>query len=375
MSQSKDYAVICPVDPRNPFRNPTEEPGYSPDYTEVVPELAVAGASLELFPEYDEKRSLRRFCGCTFLSLMFALFTSLSVYTLLTMLVTAILKQVDLRALGTLPESYSRIAAQYIDATAIGPAINLLAFLSGNLAGCLVCARLTHVRAADCFAPRRRSAARVVYYIVLGLWIQLLADALMRVLIPLLRSGGIRIITGESFSAGGSAVRVIIMGLACCIAAPITEELLLRGFVLKNLSRVSQRTGIFLSAFLFALMHEDLAQFLFAFPLGILLAYITIHHNSLTPAIIVHAAVNTAAFADSLLKVYLPAGTYSAAAQLYALGIAAVGTVCFLYFFATERMPMQTPHQTARSGRIILTTPLLPALIAAHLFAMWLRML
>lgn len=87
----------------------------------------------------------------------------------------------------------------------------------------------------------------------------------------------------------------IIMAVYACIGAPITEELLFRGFCLKNLSRINQRFGIIASALLFGLVHGNIIQFCLAFPLGILLAYITIKANSIIPAIIVHFTVNTSA--------------------------------------------------------------------------------
>jgi hypothetical protein len=85
------------------------------------------------------------------------------------------------------------------------------------------------------------------------------------------------------------------MAIYTCIIAPITEELVFRVFCLKNLSRVSLRFGIIASSLLFGLVHGNIIQFVFAFPLGIILAFLTVRTNSIIPAIGVHIVVNTCA--------------------------------------------------------------------------------
>ena len=141
----------------------------------------------------------------------------------------------------------------------------------------------------------------------------------------------------------------------------------MRGLVLKNLSRVSQRLAIILSALIFGLMHENLLQFLFTFPLGILLGYIPIRHNSVTPAIIVHIAVNSFGVAISLCERFLSLHTMRIVNISQMLAILLIGSVALLYLIATERLPNQTPHQSMRSGVLVMTSPLFWILILVHL--------
>jgi hypothetical protein len=284
------------------------------------------------------------------------------------MLLRMVLRQIDLRALGTLPQNYDSIAEQYIQDSAIGNAVTLLAFLTGNFAAFWVGCRLTGLRLHD-FAPKRELLpARTLFYTAIGLWIQLLMSFSAELLIPVLRQWGLPLVY-NSVNVSGSAVRVCLLGIYMCFVAPVSEELLLRGVVLKNLCRVSQRTGIFLSALLFGIMHMNLAQFLVTFPLGLLLAYITVRHNSVRPAIAVHIAVNGVSFLELLGKAMLPANTFSTAGQFYSLAVLSVGTICAVYFSVTEQMPMLTPHQNTRGQRILWTTPLLPLLLGCYGFA------
>ena len=89
--------------------------------------------------------------------------------------------------------------------------------------------------------------------------------------------------------------------LASVILAPIGEELIYRGVVLRSCAKVSQRFAIFFSAFVFGIMHGNPYQFVLGFMLGIPLAIITIRTGSLIPAIICHMANNASACVPSVL--------------------------------------------------------------------------
>ena len=360
-----DYSEISPVDLQNPFRNPTEEPDYSPVYTEIVPELAMPGSSLPLFPARAEKSRIRRFFSLVFLTLILGFFISTGLYTGLRMLTATVLKQIDLRKLGTLPQNYMLISDQYMDDSAIHNGLVLISALCGNLTAFFAGCRLTGIRKRTLFRLRDFGPVRACMYIMIGLWIQLLSDLLCEKLIPFLKQNGIPVRT-PSLSLEGSNSRVMLLVLYACLIAPVTEELLLRGVVLKNLSRVSQRFGIFLSAFLFAVMHENLPQMIFTFPLGVLLAYITIRHNSLMPAIMVHMSVNGAAVLMTLAKAEMEHSVYRIADLSSMLGILLLGTAALLYLLMTEHLPEKTPHQCMRGMRLAAASPLFWAFLCMH---------
>ncbi len=368
MQNSSEYSEISPVDLKNPFCNPTEEPDYSPDYRAIVPDLDLPESKLSLFPAHHEKMTIRRYFALTFLTLLFAMLTATTIYVALQGVASVILRQVDLRKLGELPQNYPYIVQQYMTDSAISYAINLIAFFCGNLAAFFIGCKLTNLNLREFFRLRRFSVPRAFCYIFIGLWLQLVSGLIGEQLIHISEKLGVSLYVPDT-NMNGSFMRVAMLVLYACIVAPVTEELLVRGLVLKNLSRVSQRLGIFLSAFLFGLMHENLLQFLFTFPLGILLAYITIRHNSLTPAIIVHMAVNTAGVMISLCERFLSQGSMRIVNISYTLGVFLIGAVALLYLLFSERLPDQTPHQSMRAGRLVVTSPLFWLVVGVHLAA------
>ena len=284
MHDSASSADLIPADPRSPFGNPTEEPDYSPDYRAIVPELGVAGCKLPLIPSLPEKASIRRYVSLNCLILLFAFLLASSISTALALTVRVIMELIDKQAVGELPQNYLQISSAYINDSAIGVSINLISFFFGNLIAFRVGCLLTRMKTKDFFHTHGVNATRILLYMLAGLWIQMITTYLANALIPFLSKAGIPL-TVQTVTIGDSRLKLAGMILYTCAVAPITEELLMRGVILKNACRVSQRFGILITAFIFGLMHENLAQFLFTFPLGILLGYITIRHNSLIPAI------------------------------------------------------------------------------------------
>lgn len=77
------------------------------------------------------------------------------------------------------------------------------------------------------------------------------------------------------------------------LVAPITEEVLFRGLILRGLlSRFGAGSAVVLTALLFSLFHVNPWQFLGAFVLGLLFGWFYLALRSLVPCLIGHAAVN-----------------------------------------------------------------------------------
>jgi hypothetical protein len=97
----------------------------------------------------------------------------------------------------------------------------------------------------------------------------------------------------------------LIMLLLAGIAAPFAEELFFRGVLY---SSFRERWGIvlavFLSSFIFAVMHGSLIVGFTAFLLAILLALVFEYSRSLWPAVVIHALNNTLRIALLYILMY-----------------------------------------------------------------------
>lgn len=127
----------------------------------------------------------------------------------------------------------------------------------------------------------------------------------------------------ESIQSGDDWGLFLYMSLG----APISEEILFRGLVLRSVEPYGKKFAIFSSALLFGLFHGNLVQIAFAFLVGLVLAYVTVEY-SIGWAMVLHM-FNNLIFADTLprlLGAYLPQweNLLSWAMILGAAGVSAV---------------------------------------------------
>lgn len=314
-------------------------------------------------PSSREKKSIRKYYNLAgllaFLDFALAAFLASAI----SLGASIILQLVDRFALdGQLPENYSAIAQQYLNDSSIMMAANLLGFLISNVTVFFLGCKLSRLHPMSFFRDRDMKLSSILRYCALGLFIQFFTGDLVDIIGSLLKEDHFLFYTPD-FSTGTSTTKLVVTVLYTCLIAPITEELIFRGIILKNMSRVSQRFGIFTSALLFALAHENVPQGVLALILGILLGYITIKHNSLVPAIIVHFVVNVTSTIFTQLSQIAPLSA-DRLQTLVSIIICILGIIVLLYTLATERLPDDTPYQKIRC------TP-----VAVRAWGLWLAIL
>lgn len=77
-----------------------------------------------------------------------------------------------------------------------------------------------------------------------------------------------------------------------CLLAPVCEELCFRWMILRRLRPWGDGFAVCASALLFALVHGNLYQMLYAFVVGLVLGGVLLHTGSLRGCILLHAGVN-----------------------------------------------------------------------------------
>lgn len=99
--------------------------------------------------------------------------------------------------------------------------------------------------------------------------------------------------TYESLSGTIYSGNIWVQILATAIAAPIVEELLFRGMIFKRMrSYLKFVPSALVSAFVFGVMHGNAVQFLYAFLIGIMLAFIYEKFKIIIAPIIFHTGAN-----------------------------------------------------------------------------------
>ena len=85
----------------------------------------------------------------------------------------------------------------------------------------------------------------------------------------------------SAIESASIATDTLSMFLYAGILAPITEEILFRGLIMRSLQPFGRKFAIFTSAFLFGIFHGNLVQSPFAFAVGLVLGYVAIEYSIL----------------------------------------------------------------------------------------------
>lgn len=356
------------IDPQNPFENETEFHDYSQPYTDIVPQIVIPGCYIPMRPNARETGRIRRYCSIVGCVLLAHMFLSTALAMLFQLLYSSLQTVMDKSGGNILPDNYDILLDDYFWASSSSVAMNILVFMLCNAGLAIFGCKWSKIPIPTLFRTKGLTPSRILIYICAAIALQSLCGYLAEFVMNFLEMAGITAYDPQLITEADTKTMVLTC-IYSCIVAPITEELLFRGFVLKNLSRVSQRFGIIMSAVLFGLWHENIAQFVLAFFVGIFMGYLTVKHDSLVPAILCHAAVNTAAEFFEVADVYgLDILTSILSYGYFAL--TCVGVVLLIRMFIRERLPYTTPHQSERGLRIAITSCPLVLVMLGHLFMM-----
>ncbi len=97
-------------------------------------------------------------------------------------------------------------------------------------------------------------------------------------------------------------MQAIVLGFTVIVAAPLVEEPMFRGFVLRGWLPVGNTAAILVSGILFGMLHGQLAQLVALIIVGILLGVVALRSGSIIPAMALHATFNALSFAAILYQ-------------------------------------------------------------------------
>lgn len=152
------------------------------------------------------------------------------------------------------------------------------------------------MRIADVFARREKRMSPWIFFQVLAVVMsgQLLFGVVSDLMEYCLNIIGFTLEHSvESATAGSETISMFLYG---CIWAPVAEELIYRGFVMRMCERYGRVFAIFMSALLFGIMHGNIPQAFFAFFVGLPFGFVAMEY-SIWWAILLHF-LNNCVFGD-----------------------------------------------------------------------------
>jgi hypothetical protein len=160
-------------------------------------------------------------------------------------------------------------------------------------------------------------------------------------------------------------IESILYAATFIIVAPLTEEPIYRGFILRAWLRRGTLAGILLSGFLFGLVHSQIAALLPITFLGIVLGVLSHRSGSIVNTILAHAAYNVVPTFFFIIPTLqnIPDGA------LYAAAIMALPILVLLLRVFLRAHPDRSAENPPRESSSVLW-PILTLGVAVALFCM-----
>ncbi len=146
----------------------------------------------------------------------------------------------------------------------------------------------------------------------------------------------------EVIYSGGLFMEIV----SAVISAPILEELFFRGMIYKRLrDMINVKAAVVISALFFGAFHGNLVQFVYAFIIGLMLAYVYEKFKTIWAAVIFHIGAN---LISVLITEFMPQSMNNAAVILGAMLISMVLTFVLLkyvYGYNAGSVPVQKSEE------------------------------
>ncbi|MDE5993583.1 MAG: CPBP family intramembrane metalloprotease, partial [Oscillospiraceae bacterium] len=330
-----------------PFENPTDFKEFSGSYADVQPRLGEPGYKLTLEPDAPERKNLRRFYSIGGWCMIFQFAASFLASVALVNVIQLIMKFLN-------PGTDGFVLYNYLYGSSVLVALNMVIYLVCNVSFTFIGMKWAGYKNISLIRTKDYSFGKAIQYCLIALFIWTASVYLGSFVETVLNKFDLTSITNQD-GLGESPLGLALGTLYTCIIAPITEEMMFRGMLLKVFSKANQRFAIFASAIFFGLAHGNIPQFILAFLLGIFMAHITMRHNSIIPSITVHIFINS--FSTIFSSFSDKGEMLSYIATIVLFGASIFGMVMLFVFRSDGNvLPSPTPYQSRRGASTALSS-------------------
>lgn len=148
-----------------------------------------------------------------------------------------------------------------------------------------------------------------------------------------------------------------LVGMICylvwvCIIAPVTEEYMFRGAMLRTLSKYGSGFAIVASALAFGLMHGNMGQTPMAFLIGLIMGYVAAKSGNIKQTIFIHMVNNIIASIPQILSYFMPdwSGYYNQYVEYFDYGTMIFAALMLPYFIFTRARGLRARKKRLASG-------------------------
>lgn len=178
-----------------------------------------------------------------------------------------------------------------------------------------------------------------------GFFLSMLANIVASVVSKALEAIGISS-SSPGVASPTDTLGVVLLFISTAILPAFFEEFAFRGVVLQPLRRYGDKFAIVMSSFLFGLIHGNLIQGVFAFCIGLAIAYFVVATESIWIGVLIHFINNAFAVASTIITDRLPAKEANALVLGIQGTLMLIGFICTIIFIFSKDRPKLKPNQT-----------------------------
>ncbi len=337
---------------RNPFCNDTETSSYNEEYSHIIPGFYFRNTQCSLRPLKYEKSRLRYFYNITGIILISKILLFAAVFILLTMFAL----------FCSYSDTLSSHSFYYLLVNkSVRYGVAVISSIISTIIVCTAGCRFSEFSFSDLFRSNHNSRTQeIIYFFMTGIFISSLYSVISSVSYEL---SGIDLSHTVKYTS--DIKQILIIFIYTCIIVPVSDGLIYRGIALKNLSRASQRFGIYMSSILCALSCGNIINLIPCLLLSVLFSKMTIKYNTVLPSIIIHIVLNTC---NTVINIYKDIFWNSDIfiSRLWTIITLASSALFVAYCLIKEPSPKNTAQQKKRTLPIFLGSPSFIILIAIY---------
>ena len=130
---------------------------------------------------------------------------------------------------------------------------------------------------------------------------------------------------------------VLMYFVSAAVVAPLVEEFAMRGVTQEPLRKYGDKFAILMTAFVFALMHQNIIQAIFAFVAGVVIGYFSIATGSVWTAVLIHFGNNFISVVTTIISDKFSQEVSTRFYYILMAVIFIVGVVSLIMFWQDDR--------------------------------------
>ncbi|MBQ6701486.1 MAG: CPBP family intramembrane metalloprotease [Clostridia bacterium] len=129
----------------------------------------------------------------------------------------------------------------------------------------------------------------------------------------------------------------VLVFISSAVIPAVVEEILFRRVILSRLIPYGKVFAVVMSSLLFAIMHANPSQLIYAFVGGLVMGFITLECSSVLPAMIIHFSNNTLSLIYLLLKKHIGDDAFSITVTACDIALSVIGVVSIAFIIYKKK--------------------------------------